>query len=93
MAEKNPFTFDSVNTRWVTNTQGPTTVYMAAGAIFLLSLRSYNRRYFRLDNNLMNMIGFTAVSIPCSYTYANFLFNSAENEAALINNQRESAPK
>ena len=65
---------------------------MATGAIFLLSLRAYNRKYFRLDNNLMNMLGFTAISAPCAYTYANFFFNSAENEAALINNQRESAP-
>ena len=93
MAEKNPFTFDSVNTRFVTNTQAPTTVYMAAGAIFLLSMRSYNRRYFRLDSNLMNLLGFAAISAPCSYTYANFFFNSAENEAALINNQRETAPQ
>ena len=90
--EKSPFTYDASNPRWVANAETPGKVFMAAGAIFLLSMRAYNRKYFRVDNNLINMLGFTAVSAPCSYAYANFFLNSAENEAAMINNKRESAP-
>ena len=91
MADKSPFSFDASNRRWVTNAETPTTVYFAAGVIFAYSLRAYNRKYFRVDNNLMNLLGFTAVSAPCSYAYANFFLNSAENEAAMINNKRESS--
>ena len=92
MAEKSPYTFDSKNSRWVTNAEAPTTVYMATGLIFALSMRAYTRKYFRVDNNLMNLLGFTAISAPCSFVYANTMLNSAENEAALMNNKREAAP-
>ncbi len=87
--EKSPFTFDKQNPRWVTNAETPSKVYFAAGALFLYSMSLYNRRYFRVNNNLVNMMAFTALSAPSSYVYANFFFNSAGNEAACINNTRE----
>ena len=80
--EKNPYTFSDHNRRLVTNCETPSYVYFAAGGIFLLSMQLYNRKYFRVDNNVMNLMGFTAVSAPSAYIYANFFLNSAENEAA-----------
>ena len=88
--EKSPYTFDVKNPRWVNNVETPNKVYFAAGALFVYSLSLYQRKYFRVDNNLVNLLAFTGVSAPCSYVYANFFFNSAENEAAAINNRRES---
>ena len=84
-----PYKFDEKNPRLVINKDQPQLVYAATGAIFLLSLRWYNRRYFRIDQNVMNMVAFTGVSVPASYSIANFAFNDAETEAALMNNARE----
>jgi len=61
-------------------------VAYATAAIFLGSVYLYNRRFFRIDSNSVNMLAFTVASLPASHAYANFLFNSAETEAALINN-------
>ena len=91
MAEKSPFTYDVQNPRWVTNVEAPSKVYAAAGLLFVYGVSCYHRRYFRVDNNLINFMAFTAVSAPPSYAYANFALNSAENEAATLNNQRESS--
>ena len=91
MAEKSPFTFDAQNPRMVANVQPLNKVYAAAGILFLYSMSAYNRKYFRVDNNLVNFMFFTAVSAPASYSYANFFLNDAENEAATINNNRESS--
>ena len=91
MADKSPFTFDVANPRWVTNVEAPNKVFAAAGLLFVYGVSAYHRRYFRVDNNLINFMTFTAVSAPASYAYANFFFNSAENEAANINNTRESS--
>ena len=88
--EKSPYTFDAKNTRWVTSHgETPSKVYFAAGALFLVSMSLYNKKYFRVDNNLVNLMAFTGVSAPSAYVYANTWYNSAENEAAAINNARE----
>ena len=84
-----PYKFDKGNPRLVINKEQPATVYAAAGAIFLMSLRWYNRRYFRIDQNVANMAAFTLASVPASFSIANFALNDAETEAALLNNSRE----
>lgn len=84
-----PFKFDSVNPRLVTNVQANNTVYYAAAGLFLLSMRVYHRRIFRVDENSLNLAGFAAASALASYSYASFLLDSAENEAGLINNEKE----
>ena len=86
MAEKSPFTYDTANPRWVTNVEAPNKVYAAAGLLFVYGVSCYHRRYFRVDNNLINFMAFTAVAAPSSFAYANFFLNSPENEAAAINN-------
>ena len=91
MAEKSPFTFDVANPRWVTNYETPNLAYGLSAAMFLFSIRCYHRRFFRVDGNLINFMAFTAFSAPASYGYVGFFANSAENEAARINNQREAS--
>ena len=91
MSTKSPFTYDVQNPRWVTNVEAPSKVYAATGLLFLYGMSLYHRRYFRVDNNLINFMAFTAVSAPSAYVYSNFFLNSAENEAATINNNRESS--
>ena len=87
--DPSPYKFEEKNPRLVSNVQDTSMVNMAAGALFLGSLMWYNKRYFRLDSNVLNLAGFTLASLPASYVYANFALNSAENEAALANNARE----
>ena len=91
MAEKSPYTFDVANPRWVTNVENTNKVYAVAGLMFVYGMSCYQRRYFRVDGNLINFMAFTGLAAPTSYAYANFFLNSAENEAAVINNQRESS--
>ena len=91
MAEKSPFTYDVANPRWVTNVEAPSKAYAVAGLLFVYGMSAYHRRYFRVDNNLINFLAFTAVSGPASFGYANFFLNSPENEAATMNNARESS--
>jgi hypothetical protein len=85
----NPYKFDAKNPRFVTNAERPSTVGLATGALFLASTYFYSRRYFRCDKNLVNMLAFSAASLPASYSYASFIFSSAQIEAAIINNQNE----
>ena len=87
--DPSPYKFDSKNSRLVADKQRPSLVYSAAGVIFLGSLAWYNKRFFRVDQNAMNMVAFTFASVPASYAYANFFINDAETEAACINNDRE----
>ena len=84
-----PYVFDSANPRLVTNVSKNNTVYYAAAAIWLFSLRAYHRRIFRIDQNSLNLAGFTVASALASYSYANFFLDSAVNEAGLINNEKE----
>jgi hypothetical protein len=91
--EDKPFKFDAQNPRLVTNVKSNNNVYYLAGAIFLLSMRTYTRRVFRVDQNSLNLAGFTAASALASYSYASFLLDSAVNEAGLKNNQNELNPR
>ena len=84
-----PFKFDAKNPRLVVVKQRPGLVESATAVIFLGSLAWYNKRFFRIDQNSMNMAAFTVASIPASYAYANFFFNDAETEAACMNNAKE----
>ena len=84
-----PYTFDSKNPRLVTNVAPKTQVMVASGLIFLVSLRMYTRHYFRIDQNVMNLVGFAALSAPASYSYGNFFFNDPINEAGILNNEAE----
>ena len=87
--EKNPFTFDAKNPRLVKDAQTPGYVYTAAGVLFLASVSFYNKRFFRIDQNAMNLVAFTLAAGPAAYSYANFALNDANTEAAVINNARE----
>ena len=84
-----PYKFDAKNPRLVIDRQRPGLVYTASAVIFLGSLSWYNKRFFRIDHNAMNMVAFTFASAPASYAYANFFFNDAETEAACLNNDKE----
>ena len=75
--EKNPYTFDSKNSRFVVNCERPSTVVTATGLLFTGSVYFYSRRFFRVDKNLVNLLAFSAASVPASYSYANFFFSSA----------------
>ena len=87
--EKNPFSFDEKNPRLVLNRERSGFIYAAAGLLWVGSMAWYNKRYFRIDQNAMNMLAFTAASVPASFAYANFVLSDPETEAACINNDRE----
>lgn len=87
--EDKPYKFDPLNKRVVTNIENSNKVYGVAAALFLGSLYVYNRRIFRIDQNALNFLLFTAGSAFASYSYADFFLNSATNEAAILNNQKE----
>lgn len=89
--DKSPYTFGESNPRLVSNVSQPSMVLPAAGVLFAASLLWYNKRYFRKDQNFMNLLGFGVASIPASYTYANYFLNDEIKEAALQNNERESS--
>ena len=84
-----PFKFDAKNPRLVLDKERPSLVYTATAALFLGSLAWYNKKFFRIDQNAMNLVAFTVASLPASYSYANFALSDAETEAACINNDRE----
>ena len=87
--EPSPFTMDEKNPRLVSNVSDTSMVYTATGLLFVGSMMWYQKRFFRVDQNALNLLGFTVASVPASYAYANFFLNSAENEAATLNNARE----
>ena len=68
----------------------PSKVMWGTAAIFGLSMRLYTRRFFRVDNNFLNLMVFAVASGPAAYSYANYFLSSAEVDAAAINNKRES---
>lgn len=84
-----PYKFDSSNPRIATNIERPNTVYYATGLLFLYSLRAYQRRIFRLDNNVLNFALFTGASALASYEYASFALSSPIIEAGIKNNELE----
>ena len=89
---QNPYTFCTVNPRMVVGgTEKSNKIMIGAGLIFLYSMRAYNRRYFRIDGNVMNLVGFTSGSALASYVYADFFFGDAAADAGLKNNAEERA--
>ena len=89
--EPNPYTFCKENPRMaITNCEKSPYVAIAAGAIFLFSMRSYNRRFFRKDGNILNLMGFTTLSAPAAYVYGDAIFGSSGTDAAIMNNKNES---
>jgi hypothetical protein len=70
-------------------TERPTNVYYAAGALFLFSLRAYQRRIYRVDHSAVNFLLFTGASAWASYQWSAFFLSSGNIEAALKNNEKE----
>ena len=87
--DKNPYKFNENNPRIVEKALRCNMVYYGAGAIFLGSLYMYNRLHFRKDGNLLYAMAFGAASAPSAYAISDFVFGSAETEAALMNNESE----
>mmetsp|Transcript_24229 Transcript_24229/g.33025 ORF Transcript_24229/g.33025 Transcript_24229/m.33025 type:complete len:91 (+) Transcript_24229:20-292(+) len=87
--EKNPFQFDARNPRLVLNVDRSMNVYYGAAALFVGALHMYNRKFFRVDGNFVNMLMFTGLAAPASYGYSNFFLGSELTEAALLNNEKE----
>ena len=87
--EDKPYKFDGSNPRVATNVERPATLWYLTGAIFVGSLYLYNRRTFRMDQNVLNFLGFTGASAFASYQWASTFVSSPIIEAGLINNQNE----
>lgn len=88
---ESPYEFnDASNHRVVTNVQDVSgKVNAATAAIYLSSLALYSRHILRVNGNVVNAAGFAALSLPAAYAYSKTIFDSAENEAAAINNAQE----
>ena len=84
-----PYTFDEKNPRLVVNCERDSRLMPAAGAIFLTSVYMFNKKRFRVDQNAINLLGFTAGAVPASMVYANLLFGDSKVEAGLLNNDKE----
>jgi hypothetical protein len=88
--EKNPYKFSETNPRMVIDADRDMKVYYATAAMFLFSMHVYNRKFFRKDANVLNMMAFCGASLPAAYGYSDFVFGSAVTEAAILNNENES---
>ena len=88
---EHPFTFgDPSRPRFVTNVKDNNfRVGAGTATIWGASVYLYARRVLRVNGNAVNFAAFTALSVPAAYGYAKTIFDSAENEAAVINNERE----
>ncbi len=88
--DESPFEYCSNNRRIVTNMEKDSNkVLLGAAAMFLYSLSWYNRRRFRVDQDVLKYTFFGIGSSFASYSWSNFIFSSADIEAATINNERE----
>ena len=87
--EDKPYKFNGPNPRIASNVEQHAGLWYLTGAIFVGSLYLYNRRTFRMDQNVVNFIGFTGASAFASYTWASTFLSSPINEAGLINNAKE----
>ena len=87
--EPNPYTFDEKNPRLVVDCNRDQKLLPLAGAIYLYSVYRFNKSRFRVDNNFLNMLGFTVAAAPASLAFSQTLVGSSEVEAGLLNNQRE----
>ena len=90
---ENPFRFeDRSNPRVVTNSVMEwNKVYGGTGLLWAGSIAWYQRKFFRVNNNAVYLLAFTAFSLPASYGYAKFFLSSADDEAAYMNNKAEGA--
>ena len=86
---ENPYSYSPDNHRRVTNVTGNQKVFFGTGALYLFSLYAYNRRYLRVGGDGVAAAAFAAFSLPAAYSYARFFMDSAENEAAVMNNAQE----
>ena len=86
---ENPYTFSATNHRQVTNVKPPHNVFLGTGALYVFSLYAYNRRFLRVGGDGVAAAAFAAFSLPAAYSYARFFLDSAENEAATLNNAKE----
>ena len=87
---ESPYKFDPSNHRLVSNVRNDSTkISVTAGLLYAASMYKYHRRFLRVDGNGMNAVFFAIASLPASYAYARFIWGSAENEAAQMNNARE----
>lgn len=64
-------------------------VFVGTGALYLLAMFGYSRKYLRIDGNAVTAGAFAVAALPASYAYAKFFLSDAETEAALLNNERE----
>ncbi len=85
-----PYKFNPLHPRIVTNVQSQESkIYGASAALYLTSLYLYSRKFLRVDGNVVNFATFAVFSIPAAYSYSRFFLDSAENEAAKLNNDLE----
>ena len=85
--EPSPYTI--VDNRVTVGAERPPYVAVGAGALFVLSVSLYHRRFFRVDQNAMNFLAFTVASAPAAWTYSSFAFSSPTIEAGIKNNAKE----
>lgn len=64
-------------------------VALGTAFFYFTSLYMYNKKLFRVDKNGVALVSFMAFSLPASYAYSKFIFDSANDEAARINNSFE----
>jgi hypothetical protein len=87
---ESPYRFSATNPRFVSNTRNTDAkVYGATALLYGYSLLAYNRRFLRVDGNAVAAVGFAVASLPAAYAYSRFFLSSAENEAAIKNNNQE----
>jgi hypothetical protein len=87
--DPNPYKFNEANPRLVEGAVRSPAVLYGAGLIWVASVVLYNKRFFRKDSNVLNLLAFSAASLPASHVYSSLVFSSPVQEAAIINNQRE----
>ena len=86
-----PFKFENpTKPRLVTNTTMDwNRLYGMTGGLWALSVSLYVKNFFRVNNNAVYMLAFTAASLPASYGYVKYWASTAEDEAAYLNNKEE----
>ena len=89
MQEKDPYTYDKVNPRLVTNCARPDKTYVYAAGLWAASMLYYQRQVFRYDKNVAFFGLFALGSAFASYSYANYFTVDAVTEAGMLNNELE----
>ena len=95
--DENPFTMTAANRR-VVDIEASQKAYLApqgvlgvTAALWAYSMKKYHHRFFRINGNAFYLMSFGVASGFASYAYANFVFGSPADEAALKNNEREAS--